>query len=67
MDSDLLRILCALAAFALPMAFAWFIVWRGQAAHKAYGRAATLVAAAAQVKAEAGSVVPCTRRHLINR
>jgi hypothetical protein len=27
MDSDLLRILCALAAFALPLAFAWFIVW----------------------------------------
>lgn len=27
MDSDLLRVLCALTAFALPLTFAWFTVW----------------------------------------
>ncbi|WP_157214555.1 hypothetical protein [Polaromonas sp. CF318] len=27
MDSDLLRALCALAAFVLPLALAWAIVW----------------------------------------
>lgn len=28
MDSELLRIVCALAAVVLPLAFAWFIVSR---------------------------------------
>lgn len=27
MNSDLLRVVCALAAFTLPLGFAWFIVW----------------------------------------
>lgn len=27
MDSELLRALCPLAAFSLPLMFAWFIVW----------------------------------------
>ncbi|MFI5444129.1 hypothetical protein [Polaromonas sp. UC242_47] len=27
MDSELLRLVCALAAFGVPLGFAWFIVW----------------------------------------
>ncbi|MGC1175397.1 hypothetical protein [Polaromonas sp.] len=34
MDSDLLRALCALAAFVLPLGVAWFIVARDQQAKK---------------------------------
>ncbi len=40
MDSELLRILCALAAFVLPLALAGFIVWRGDLSRRrATGRA----------------------------
>ncbi len=40
MDSDLLKLLCALAAFVLPLALSGFIVWRRDpGARRASGRA----------------------------
>jgi hypothetical protein len=35
MASDLLRVLFALGAFALPLTFAWFIVWQQGKSKKA--------------------------------